>query len=117
MHEITARPLKLFLIASFLCSFISVAVNAQQGPELFSYPELVQLYEQETPAVALQDELHLLLTTPFLSNAATARGVKPLLPRTPSSVVFSGSSSGTSSVALNLTRSAVPSQTLPGLPN
>jgi len=63
--------------------FISVAVNAQQGPDLFSYRELVQLYEQETPPTALQNQLHRLLTTPFVSNSATARGVKPLVPRTP----------------------------------
>ena len=77
------RPLTLLLIASVLCLFISVAVNAQQAPDLFSYQELVQLYQQETLPDALQNKLHRLLTTPFLSNSATARGLKPLVPRTP----------------------------------
>src|SRR5215213_982850 len=83
MHKSKTRPLTLLLVPSVLCLFISVGVNAQQGPDLFSYRELVQLYEQETPPTALQNQLHRLLTTPFVSNSATARGVKPLVPRTP----------------------------------
>lgn len=80
MHKSKSR--RFLLIPSIICLFISVAVNAQQAPELFSYTELVQLYEQETPPAALQNKLHRLLTTPFVSNAATARGVKPLVPKT-----------------------------------
>ena len=73
------RPL---LLASFACLLIARAANAQQqAPELLTYDELVQLYEQETPPAALQDRLNRLLTTPFVSNAASARGVTPLLPR------------------------------------
>jgi endonuclease/exonuclease/phosphatase family metal-dependent hydrolase len=83
MHKSKTRPLTLLLTRSVLCLFISVAVNAQQAPDLFSYRELVQLYEQETPPDALQNKLHRLLTTPFVSNSATARGVKPLVPKTP----------------------------------
>jgi endonuclease/exonuclease/phosphatase family metal-dependent hydrolase len=49
----------------------------QQSPELFTYNELVQLYEQETPPQALQDKLRLLLTTPFVNNR---RAAKPVLP-------------------------------------
>ncbi|HEX7175866.1 MAG TPA: endonuclease/exonuclease/phosphatase family protein [Pyrinomonadaceae bacterium] len=74
---------KLLLLASFACLLIPVAAAArQQAPELLTYDELVQLYEQETPPEALQNKLRLLLTTPFVSNAATARGVRPLLPST-----------------------------------
>jgi endonuclease/exonuclease/phosphatase family metal-dependent hydrolase len=83
MHKSKTRPLTLLLIPAILCLFICVAVNAQPGPELLSYQELVQLYEQETPPDALQNKLNRLLTTPFVSNAATARGVKPLVPTTP----------------------------------
>jgi hypothetical protein len=83
MDKSKTRPLTLLLIPAVLCLFVSVAVNAQQGPDLFSYGELVQLYEQETPPDALQNKLNRLLTTPFVSNAATARGVKPLVPMTP----------------------------------
>ncbi|MET0649093.1 MAG: endonuclease/exonuclease/phosphatase family protein [Pyrinomonadaceae bacterium] len=75
--------LKLLLLASFACSLTALEVNAQQrAPELLTYDELVQLYEQETPPEALQNKLRLLLTTPFVSNAATARGTRPLLPST-----------------------------------
>jgi hypothetical protein len=73
----------LLLIPSVVCLLISVAVNAQQGPDLFNYGDLVQLYQQETPRDALQNMLHRLLTTPFVSNSAPARGVKPLVPKTP----------------------------------
>jgi endonuclease/exonuclease/phosphatase family metal-dependent hydrolase len=61
-----------------------MAVQAQQqAPELLTYQELVQLYEQETTPDALQNKLRRLLTTPFVSNDAAARGVKPFLPTTP----------------------------------
>src|SRR5215211_4314161 len=83
MHKNRTPRLTLLLIPSVLSFFISTGVNAQQGPDLFSYPELVQLYEQETPPDAAQNKLHRLLTMPFVSNSATARGVKPLLPRAP----------------------------------
>jgi endonuclease/exonuclease/phosphatase family metal-dependent hydrolase len=73
----------LLLLASFACWLNVVEVSARQrAPELLTYDELVQLYEQETPPVALQDKLGRLLTTPFVSNAASERGVKPLLPDT-----------------------------------
>ena len=75
---------KLLLLASFVCLLIPIAANAQQqqAPELLTYDELVQLYEQETTPDALQEKLRRLLTTPFVSNAASARGVRPLLPST-----------------------------------
>lgn len=75
--------LKLLLLALFACLSVPIPVDAQQqAPELLTYNELVQLYEQEIPPTALQDKLSRLLTTPFVSNAATARGAKPLLPST-----------------------------------
>lgn len=75
--------IKPFLLALFACLLIAQGANArQQAPELLTYDELVQLYEQENPPEALQDKLRRLLTTPFVSNAATARGVRPLLPST-----------------------------------
>lgn len=75
--------LKLLLLASFASLLNAMAVQAQQqAPELLTYQELVQLYEQETPPDALQNKLRRLLTTPFVSNEAAARGVKPLLPTT-----------------------------------
>lgn len=78
-----ALTFKLLLLASFACLLSPAAGGAQQqAPELLAYDELVQLYEQETPPEALQNKLRLLLTTPFVSNAASARGVRPLLPST-----------------------------------
>ena len=45
--------LKPLLLASFACLFIAVEAKAQQqAPELLTYDELVQLYEQETPPEA-----------------------------------------------------------------
>ena len=78
-----ALAFKLSLLASFACLLIPVAADAQQPPpELLTYDELVQLYEQETPPAALRDKLGRLLTTPFVSNAASERGLSPLLPNT-----------------------------------
>jgi endonuclease/exonuclease/phosphatase family metal-dependent hydrolase len=68
---------------TILCALLLMTggVNAQQpSPELFSYDELVQLYEQETPTERLQNKLRVLLTTPFVNNSASSRGVKPVLP-------------------------------------
>lgn len=74
---------KLLLLASFAHLLIPAPTNAQQQtPDLFTYDELVQLYEQETSPAALQDKLHRLLKTPFVSNSSSTSGVKPLLPRT-----------------------------------
>src|SRR5687767_1877121 len=74
-----------FVQATLLACFLypAAAVARQRAPELLTYDELVRLYEQKTPDEALQDKLRRLLTTPFVSNAATARGVRPLLPSAP----------------------------------
>ena len=71
------------LIVLLACLALAARANAQQqSPELLTYDELVQLYEQETPPPALQHKLKQLLTTPFVSNAAATRGVTPILPQT-----------------------------------
>ncbi|HEY1403666.1 MAG TPA: endonuclease/exonuclease/phosphatase family protein [Pyrinomonadaceae bacterium] len=82
VHRIErAVALKFLLLASFACLLNAVPVDAQPpAPALLTHAELVQLYEQETPPADLQDKLQRLLTTPFVSNAASARGVRPLLP-------------------------------------
>ncbi len=61
------------------------AVQAMQrsGPELLTYDELVQLYEQEIPSAPLREKLNRLLTTPFINNEASNLGVKPLKPYSP----------------------------------
>lgn len=78
-----AFALKLSSLAAFVCLLSIAPVDAQeQSPELFTHDELVRLYEQKTPPADLQDKLRRLLTTPFVSNAASARGARPLLPGT-----------------------------------
>lgn len=65
----------------FCCLCVGVARAQQQEPQFLSYEELVQLYRQESPPAALRAKLDRLLVTPFVSNEAAARGVRPLLPR------------------------------------
>ncbi|HEV7680726.1 MAG TPA: endonuclease/exonuclease/phosphatase family protein [Pyrinomonadaceae bacterium] len=72
-----------FLAVLFVCFFATGITNAQQPPQLLTYNELVQLYEQTVPPEPLQTKLNNLLTTPFVSNAASSRGVKPLVPSSP----------------------------------
>lgn len=78
----TNRIFKLALLVSFSCLTFAPA-RAQNAPDLLTYNELVQLYEQQTPPPALQEKLQRLLTTPFVNNSASKRGVKPLLPTAP----------------------------------
>lgn len=49
-------------------------------PELLSFQELVELSSTADPQGALGVKLSRLLTTPFISNDATARGVRPHRP-------------------------------------
>lgn len=75
---------RFFAPAALLFLLTAPATRAQQQPpELFTYAELVQLYENKVVPEALRVKLDRLLTTPFISNAASARGVQPLLPSTP----------------------------------
>lgn len=70
---------KLLLLASLVCGVGAVSVRAQQPePELFTYDELVRLYEQGNLPAPLAEKLKRLLTTPFVNNGATARGVRTL---------------------------------------
>ena len=74
---------RAFALSALLLLVTASATRAQQQPpELFSYAELVQLYENNDLPEALQVKLDRLLTTPFISNAASTRGVQPLLPKT-----------------------------------
>lgn len=71
----------IILLSSALARAPSGVVSAQNGPPLFGYAELVQLYEQETLSEPLARKLKTLLTTPFVNNSAAARGVRPLKPQ------------------------------------
>jgi endonuclease/exonuclease/phosphatase family metal-dependent hydrolase len=48
------------------------------GPPLLTYGDLVRLYVDEDPPQELQIRLNRLLETPFVNNAAVARGIKPI---------------------------------------
>jgi endonuclease/exonuclease/phosphatase family metal-dependent hydrolase len=77
-------PTALLLSLLFSCLPRTAAAQASaKTPELFTYEELVQLYELKDPPEPLQNKLNLLLTTPFVSNAAAAKGVRPLFPHSP----------------------------------
>ncbi len=69
----------IFLLAIFAI-FPGVSKAQQQPPELFTYTELNQLYETPNLPEALQVKLDRLLSTPFISNTASAR--VRALPRT-----------------------------------
>jgi endonuclease/exonuclease/phosphatase family metal-dependent hydrolase len=71
----------LLLVFLLLLTNAAVIKAQEQTPELFTYAELVQLYETQPLLPSLQAKLDRLLTTPFVSNAASARGVQPALPK------------------------------------
>ncbi len=84
MKRYERSTVRAWALVALLFLATALATQAQsQEPELFTYAELVQLYENKDLPQALQVKLDRLLTTPFISNAASARGVQPLLPRTP----------------------------------
>ncbi len=71
------------LVVSGLVCLTAVNIKAQNSnPELFTYPELVQLYEDPVPAEKLQKKLTELMTTPFVNNRAGG-SVTPQRPRSP----------------------------------
>jgi endonuclease/exonuclease/phosphatase family metal-dependent hydrolase len=78
----TMRLLILFLTYLF-CTSVAWAQQDQKAPELLTYDEIVQLYQQDVPSAALRDKLQQLLTTPFVSNRAFRSGVRPLKPASP----------------------------------
>ena len=49
----------------------------ESGPELFSYPELVQLNSDQEVPPELAEKLRLITTTPFLNNEAYLNGTRP----------------------------------------
>ncbi len=57
--------------------------QGQNGPQLLTYDEIIQLYQQTDPAPPLAEKLHRLLTTPFVRNTAWDAGRKPLKPSVP----------------------------------
>ncbi|HXG65335.1 MAG TPA: endonuclease/exonuclease/phosphatase family protein [Blastocatellia bacterium] len=77
----TARFLVCIVVLLQAALVFTLPVSADSDPELLTYDELVELYRQEPPPDALRAKLLRLRSTPFVSNAATERGIRPLKPR------------------------------------
>ncbi len=78
----TSAP-TLFLLAIITALTCASTVHGQPAPELFTYTELIQLYETPNLPESLQAKLDRLLRTPFVSNAASVRGGDLALPANP----------------------------------
>src|SRR5215211_5340796 len=76
-----ACALKLLFLATIAVLTCTSTLYGQQAPELFTYAELIQLYETPNLPDALQAKLDRLLTTPFVSNVVSAH--VPVLPKSP----------------------------------
>jgi endonuclease/exonuclease/phosphatase family metal-dependent hydrolase len=81
IKELFRLALKVLLLVAAVGLSNHESVKAQQdAPELFTYDELVQLSEKEELSAVLQVKLERLLTSPFVNNAAFARGIRSRLP-------------------------------------
>ena len=72
-------PSLALLVTICVCTQ-SVSANPTLAP-LLTYNELLELYDRHNPSEQLQLKLHMLLTTPFVSNEAFENGTRPLKPR------------------------------------
>ena len=75
------RKYVTFLALPLLCS--AEITSQPADPELLTYDEIIQLYQDENPPAPLQERLNKLLTTPFVRNFAAESGVTPLKPEQP----------------------------------
>lgn len=66
-----------------LLNLTGLLAQGQNDPELLTYDEIIQLYQQADPPPVLGEKLHRLLTTPFVRNTASDAGRKPLKPSVP----------------------------------
>jgi hypothetical protein len=71
-----------FFGGMYVAALLSQLLAAQDyvrrsQPELFSYDELVQLGSGEEMGAELTEKLRTVTNTPFISNEAYFRGVKP----------------------------------------
>ena len=75
------RSAALLVILLALAACAEVGARQRGAPQLLTYDELVRLSEGEEVPEALRAKVEGLRTTPFVSNDASARGVRPLKPR------------------------------------
>jgi endonuclease/exonuclease/phosphatase family metal-dependent hydrolase len=72
---------RAYTIGILVCSLCWGTIPQQpQNPDLLTYDEIVQLYQEDNPPPPLQRKLNKLLTTPFVRNKT---GVAPLKPHEP----------------------------------
>jgi endonuclease/exonuclease/phosphatase family metal-dependent hydrolase len=74
------RPLWTFILIVICLTTVKTTAKEPKESSLFTYDELLELYRQDSLANTLREKLNVLLTTPFVSNEATARGARPLMP-------------------------------------
>ena len=76
------KPIRwTFCLVSLLVSCKSeLRAQPPADPQLLTYDEIVQLYQQADPPPPLRDKLKKLLTTPFVRNNASDAGRTPLKP-------------------------------------
>jgi endonuclease/exonuclease/phosphatase family metal-dependent hydrolase len=76
---LTTRHRQFRKLLSLILLFVSVrgaVASPASTPELLSYEEMVELYDQDEPHETLQIKLRNLLTTPFVNNSAS-NGIHP----------------------------------------
>jgi endonuclease/exonuclease/phosphatase family metal-dependent hydrolase len=71
----------LALLILFCFALHGAAKSHPAVPDLLTYKELLELYVRDSPSEQLQLKLGQLLTVPFVSNEASAAGLRPLFPR------------------------------------
>ena len=69
-----AMSLLVVIVASLFWVPAAWAQQDQKAPELLTYDEIIQLYQQDVPPAVFRDKLKQLLTTPFVSNRASRSG-------------------------------------------
>lgn len=69
-----------FFVILIAISTTASRATSRRTADLFSYEELVELYEHDVPSEELLIKLQKLLTTPFVNNQASANGTRALKP-------------------------------------
>jgi len=68
------------VLCAFLASSLCPVFSQLSDPQLLTWDEIIQLYQQDNPPDALCAKLNHLLTTPFVRNSASDAGRAPLKP-------------------------------------
>ena len=105
LPSVIVSRLVFFAAPALMFAAETISLPEDKGPALLTYDEIRQLYDADQPAPELMSKLNALLTTPFVNNQASARGVKPLKPSVPSWGASLIVASGISSAVWNLMQS------------